>query len=317
MINVVRIDKQVYRKLSDCKGELGQVEHIYNNGFHMVTENGDLLYFQGEKWLQSPFSIGLDVDVNRWIDDVSLSKGDVICVDGERIYSLNNRNLNLYVHGPTILDLINTQTFSSYSTNTVLLWAQEIVDRLLALARFDGLLATLDILKNHWPELRIDYFEKPNCWSQSASPGIINLLQSSVDKKSGLFKHAWDTLIGLGPGLTPSGDDLLVGYLAVHYKFNSPIKRWIYNAGIIDQIVKKSRGKTTSVSWQFLTCASHGLFSEILLRVINSFIISSRCYSQKRDSVMDDFLSWGHTSGTDTMVGVLLGFFTLIADNET
>lgn len=316
MINILRIEKQIYKQIYDHKELLGQVEHIYNNGFDIVSENGDLLYFQGEKWLQSPFSIVLDADLNRWIADVSLSKGDVFCIDGERIYSLNNRNVNLHIHEPTVIDLKNTTTFNSYSKNDIVSWAQEIVDRLLPKGRFEGLLATLEILKDSWPELQIDHLEKPNRWSQSALPGIRKLLKSSVDKESGLFKDAWDTLIGLGPGLTPSGDDLLVGYLAIQYKFNSSIKSWLYNSGILDHIVGSNKGKTTSISRQFLTCASNGLFSEMLLCVINCIIIKNQIYKKKRYSVLDDFLCWGHSSGRDIMVGILMGFFTLIAVTE-
>jgi hypothetical protein len=311
MINAVRMDKQVYEKFHDRKDVLGHVEHVYNNGFQVISEHGDLLYFQGGKWLQSPFSVVLNVDVNRWIADVSLSTGDVICIDGELIYSLNNANVNVLVHEPTVIDLRKTQTFNSFSKNNILSYAQDIVDKLLLLGRFEGLLTTLDVLKKCWPELQIDYREKPNLWSQSAAPGIKKLLQSSIDKQSRSFKNAWDTLIGLGPGLTPSGDDLLVGYLSIHYKFNSTIKRWLYGAGIIDQLVRTNDCKTTSISRQFLLCAANGLFSEILLRGINSVTISDQSHNKKLHSGIDDLLCWGHTSGTDTMVGVLMGLFTL------
>jgi len=313
MINIVRIEKHLYETVCDRKGLLGHVEQIYHTGFHVTTGTGDIVYFQGGPWLQSPFSIVLDGDVNRWMSDVSLSHGDTLCIDGDGIHSSNNAHVKLRIHEPEVIDLQHTAIFTAFDESSILSWAQEIVHRLSSYGRCEGVLATLGIFKECWPELHVYDIGRPNRWSQSALPGIMNLLHAAVARDAGLFEHAWDTLTGLGPGLTPSGDDLLVGFLSIQHKFNSPIKRWVYTPGVIDHIVRKNDHKTTSISAQFLKCASNGLFSEQLMHVIDSIVTRNQAHKKKRYSALDDFLRWGHTSGTDTMVGVLMGLFTLVA----
>jgi hypothetical protein len=312
MINLVRIEKHLYEELSDIDGFLGQVEQIYNSGFHITAKNGDLLYFQGEKRLQSPFSLALDVDVNRWISDVSLSIGDAFSIDRERIYSLTNRYVSVSILQPIVIDRRNADAGASSDREAMGACPREIIGRLLLKGRFDGLLGVLEVLKERWPVLGFAAPEKPNLWSRSALPAVINLMKSSADHDAELFEHACDTLVGLGPGLTPSGDDLLVGFLATQYKFDSPIKRWLYDSGLIERIIRKQKEKTTSVAFQFLKCASEGLFSEILIDVIDSIIARDHSHGKKQYPVLDDFLRWGHTSGTDTMVGVVVALCALI-----
>jgi hypothetical protein len=149
MVKVLRIEKQIIKKLYESNGLLGNVEHIYHNGFYLKSKNGDLLYFQSGKWLQSPFSVVLDVDVHRWISDVSLTQGDVFCIDNEQIYSSTNRNVKLRVHEPRVVDLTNTVVIDSYEQDEILLMAQEIVNRLLSCGRNEGVLATLEIFKRN------------------------------------------------------------------------------------------------------------------------------------------------------------------------
>jgi hypothetical protein len=315
MINVVRVEKQLYRELSDIEGYLGRVEQIYNRGFHITSPNTGLIYFQGENWLQSPFSIALDVEVDRWMSAVSLYPGDDFSIGRGRIYSSTNRDVLFSIDDPKVVDLSPAAIWDSHDREAMGVRVREIAGRVLLKGRSDGLLRVLGMFGESWPELNppAGTYEKPNLWSGSALPGVTALVRSSVNKDPGLFEKACDALIGLGPGLTPSGDDLLVGFLAVQERFASPIRKWLYDSGLINRIIGKQKGRTTTVSLQFLKCAAEGRFSETLLKVIDGVMFQDRAHAETEYAVIDDFLGWGHTSGTDTLVGVVVALSTLTA----
>lgn len=104
----------------------------------------------------------------------------------------------------------------------------------------------------------------------------------------------WSWLIGCGPGLTPAGDDMLIGALAVLYAtgHTSSPRPFLPPA---DQLVHL----TTSVSCRYLNSARHGTFSTPVLRLLRRWQSTrSAQYAVQR------LLNVGHTSGADTLLGM-------------
>lgn len=104
----------------------------------------------------------------------------------------------------------------------------------------------------------------------------------------------WRWLIGRGPGLTPSGDDMLTGMLAVFIAAGRPVHLFLPPA---DQLALL----TTSVSCSYLNSARLGEFSTPVLGVI-------RCLQTGRNTghALRRLLTVGHTSGADTVLGMAL-----------
>ncbi|MGZ0751481.1 DUF2877 domain-containing protein [Kluyvera sichuanensis] len=106
----------------------------------------------------------------------------------------------------------------------------------------------------------------------------------------------WSWLIGYGPGLTPSGDDMLTGMLAVLHAagFSSQLSSFLPPA---DRLVRL----TTSVSCSYLNSARKGEFSTPVQQVIRS--LQSGRHPQR---AVDRLLAVGHTSGADTLLGIAI-----------
>ena len=105
----------------------------------------------------------------------------------------------------------------------------------------------------------------------------------------------WQGIIGAGPGLTPSHDDMLVGMLACAYS----IPEFRDKAPALLPASLDLDYWTTSVSAGYLSQARNGFFSDSLLAVIDS----------SPDTFYDNaghFLSHGHYSGADTLLGMWL-----------
>lgn len=103
------------------------------------------------------------------------------------------------------------------------------------------------------------------------------------------------SLIGLGPGLTPSGDDFLCGLLASSRFCDGFVRR--YRDTISGQILR-ALSSTNDISAAFLRCACSGMFSRPVLDL---------CRGKDIERCCKGFLSIGHSSGADTLCGMLFG----------
>jgi hypothetical protein len=113
------------------------------------------------------------------------------------------------------------------------------------------------------------------------------------------------SLVGVGAGLTPAGDDFLVGLIA-GLKASSPHQadRRELISELVDGITARLQ-KTNDISASFLACAAKGQVSSSLMDVLT-------CISQGRrsgctNSFLQPVLKTGHTSGRAAMAGILLG----------
>jgi len=112
-------------------------------------------------------------------------------------------------------------------------------------------------------------------------------------------------LIGLGAGLTPSGDDLLVGYLAgLWCAIRDGSERIQFVSDLGKTIIHFSH-LTNDISRTYLYHAAQGQVSSSLVNLANVI-----CMGEKPDRLLDiaeTAMNIGHTSGMDTVTGLLLG----------
>ena len=109
-------------------------------------------------------------------------------------------------------------------------------------------------------------------------------------------------LVGLGEGLTPSGDDFLVGLLAVlHVTGFLPCSAAF---PVHAQFHECIRLGTSQLSGEFLRCAFDGHFAEPLVMLVQAL------YAPESDAWTAHaaaLATVGHSSGVDAMVGIALG----------
>lgn len=98
--------------------------------------------------------------------------------------------------------------------------------------------------------------------------------------------------IGYGEGLTPSGDDFLLGVLLV-------LDNWrIARGDALKQALPALLDCTTDVSRAMLTQGCHGHYGVLLLALATS-------ESQARPQAISRIADYGHTSGHDLLMGML------------
>ena len=110
-------------------------------------------------------------------------------------------------------------------------------------------------------------------------------------------------LVGLGEGLTPAGDDCLVGALAALHRF---VPSWLSAHPEIESTVMQAASVgTTSIAREFIVHALAGHFAESLIRLL--------CAASEREvaTAVAQLLESGATSGADTLYGVRLAVVAL------
>ena len=110
---------------------------------------------------------------------------------------------------------------------------------------------------------------------------------------------------GRGRGLTPSGDDLLMGWIYT-------LVRWGGTQALkLDQLrqalFQAIENRTTSISLNLIKAAAGGEIDERLLRAFE-MMIGLRPFE---DRAIQDILEWGSSSGIEVCAGMGLGIFTL------
>jgi hypothetical protein len=112
-------------------------------------------------------------------------------------------------------------------------------------------------------------------------------------------------LIGLGVGLTPSGDDLLVGYLAgLWCSVLDESERIQFVADLGKAVLRLSR-RTNDISRIYLYHAARGQVSSRMADLAGAI-----CHGATVDrlaAVAESAMQVGHTSGMDAVTGLLIG----------
>jgi len=109
-------------------------------------------------------------------------------------------------------------------------------------------------------------------------------------------------LVGLGPGATPSGDDLLVGLAAGLAVTGDPLA-----APFAAGMARTVDGLTTSVSEAYLRHAGRLEFAERVHRTALAILDGPQ---EELRAAVTQALNWGASSGADLLVGLLVGVQT-------
>lgn len=129
---------------------------------------------------------------------------------------------------------------------------------------------------------------------------ILHLREFIRNKEPAPLAKLLFNFLGAGQGLTPSGDDFIMGLLLSLNRWqNAP-----WPGDSLDElnrlVVKAAYTKTTSLSANLIECAALGQADERLINVIDH-ILSGTNYAS---DVITHLLGWGSSSGVDALVGM-------------
>jgi hypothetical protein len=153
------------------------------------------------------------------------------------------------------------------------------------------------------------------------SPRIVALQQALAERNEETLRDAVRRLIGLGPGLTPAGDDVLCGLMAGLHVFGRRLvvgatreansqrrAETLRYAGRLRRtrerlgamVIEDMKGRTTPLSRTLLYWAARGVALQPLLDVLWTL------GSTEAMDALETVAAIGHTSGRDMLAGAAL-----------
>jgi hypothetical protein len=139
--------------------------------------------------------------------------------------------------------------------------------------------------------------------------GEDEILRALLRMSQALQRHQPDkavnwanSIVGYGRGLTPSGDDFLIGVFLSMARWGLP-PGWSPTEWkmCIERILTSARQKTTLISINLLQCAADGEADERLIHAADLIF----CGKTDRPETINGLLRWGNSSGVDSAAGMI------------
>jgi hypothetical protein len=106
--------------------------------------------------------------------------------------------------------------------------------------------------------------------------------------------------LGRGPGLTPAGDDLALGFLLALNRWGDLLCPDLVPQPFNQALVETACLQTTALSANLIECAAAGQADERLVAALDGLVSGNLA----EDRIVEYLLDWGHTSGASAMVGM-------------
>ncbi|MEM8949079.1 MAG: DUF2877 domain-containing protein [Pseudomonadota bacterium] len=119
-------------------------------------------------------------------------------------------------------------------------------------------------------------------------------------------------LLGLGPGLTPSGDDLLAGILIAWHHLSASAAANRLSHHLIG--TGEACTRTTPISLAHLEAAARGYGASPLHQLLNALIVNRRL---EIADALDAAAKIGHSSGLDAIAGMVLAMTAWLQADKT
>jgi hypothetical protein len=179
-------------------------------------------------------------------------------------------------------------------------WNRDSVQR--GLAKLRAAIGARELPQEGLAALLADSSTRPNAVAEAARAPLRDL-QSMLRKAIAGSPDSLDAaklvpLIGLGPGLTPSGDDAIGGALiTLHVLGEDKVRDLLWH-----ELAPHARTATGDISFAHLSAAAEGFGHEAIHHLINKVMEGGADLSGALDTVH----AIGHTSGWDAIAGVAI-----------
>jgi len=112
--------------------------------------------------------------------------------------------------------------------------------------------------------------------------------------------------LGLGLGLTPSGDDLVIGLLLALHRWGMQGWGAARRSKLNHEVTRAAYARTPTISANLIECAAAGGADERLLRAIDHLWTGYPARTEALAALLD----WGASSGTDALAGMAIALTT-------
>lgn len=264
----------------------GEVHSVFERAVNLDTDIGMISILCKGRGLQ-PFSCRT-AEMISFLSE-GIHTGDPVKADGEGIWI--GEDLYVSLSGVQQVDMSVAGAFPSGCFAEVV---RPDPEPLLKVLRVIG-------DENGLSNLAVDL--PGNVYADLINPRLPELYRSIEAKDPETAERAAERIAGCGIGLTPSSDDLLNGFFSV-----MQVKAQAEEDYLLSQTISRAAvaaaGKTNRISGTFLLQVSKGQISEDVLHLLKLLFYGSDADLISKAAFR--VASFGSTSGTDTLTGIVL-----------
>ncbi|MGG0643864.1 DUF2877 domain-containing protein [Sporosarcina gallistercoris] len=277
-----------------AKHPVCQIHSTFQNGLNI--KSGNRLFFIGTlKNGRLPFGIHLTPE---YLQQVLNGVNDNSSVSWEP----NERRLSFGETGP-IVSIVGADPFD-WRISSELVTSELLTDNLTMFASIlleEPRGTGLDIDIESWLTRQLQRHPANGLTEQH----LFDLLDTLHSSDTSEIEEQLRFFIGRGQGLTPSGDDHLVGLLAIHEAADVVSEPFVET---LRRLIEKEH-LTTDIGREYLLYALDGKFSSTVVQSASELTRKTDIYMLK--PLLLELLDMGHSSGNDTVFGMLLGLLAL------
>lgn len=305
--NAIKICKDLLSSIYKGEIAIGSIHSVFDNAINISSGKYLVTLLTAEKPIV-PFGIVLNTAKNYSFCDTNLTEATEILFNAQNIvakdYTFEINIANTPKWNSEILLPQYICSRSELSENIRLL-----ANTLVAIGNLSGIGVLVKYLASKLPLIETLKFpeSEPDSGHIFIQKRFLNFVDSLISKDLSKIKDAASQVIGFGTGLTPYMDDFICGimianvYLGHHYK--KDLSK-IYNLNNI--LIENISGKTTLISEKMLENAVFGKTSEHINTLV--MLMFDKPNAKIMSLALSDVLEFGETSGTDTALGILVGF---------
>ncbi len=291
----------------------GKIYSVHSNCFYCMFIDKQILLIHEDNYGVIPFGIAIN-GLSYFLAEKKLKRGmEVVCHD-----------LNFYVPEMNFTLSLNDQdqlsgkakehshSVSSTVVRSNLHYASQFLMDNGSKAGLGGLIYIIDELLSDSIEVEI---KVQNYFCRSCYKQLSCLLVAIAEDDYQNIRNSLNRLIGLGPGLTPSMDDILVGLTCTLWYIRRNLSYIMTGlSSLVELVLIQSNLKTSLISATYLKAAAQGESFTLIDNVIGAILNSS--LQEDFNISFNQLLAVGSNSGTEMFLGIILAFRLVLKENE-
>src|SRR6266480_3483708 len=301
-VSLVAVDySRPIQPIFEQEPSVGTIHSVFRKAVN-ITHDSTILALLSDKLPRMPNSVRLrSVVTDKLFSD--LQPGMEVCVGNDTLV-IPTCNFSFHLSGTPLWEPRPDITAHQWHRETVAQHTR-LLTQFFAQKQLQGGLAPLI------GSLFLEQLPQETPLSRMAMPKLRLLAQASWQQNIAGIEEATLGLAGLGPGLTPSGDDVLGGFAAIMALLSPQHSAdSISRKHIASTIAAVAKPRTTRLSAILLEYASRGEVSE----QFGTLLLALMLPAEEIETVLkaaDRVLAFGASSGGDTLLGMLLGLRAL------
>lgn len=309
--NYISLD--LLEKLDSGEVIEGYVSSVYNTLFTVLGSEGELIYFLNNKKYMSPMSVVLE-DFGSF-KDFNLTQDTKVLINKTNIL-IDSHKIEIELTGAKSwnpkMELLGLFTDENIIEKNLLITEESVYKH----GKYEGFAPLIFSIGEYIEELKsLSSFKvHNNLYSSFIFAKIIDFIHDLLNNEGRDSSKLASEFLGFGPGLTPSSDDFLCGFMSAltHLSeyYDLDLEKIVrFNSQLLGDVeLDKSE-----ISHDLLTHYSKGKSQKMIKNLINGML-----YEKDEEAMIKlvrESISFGDISGTDMVCGVYIGIRLIRCEN--